>query len=173
MLQGKLKKALKFVDEDDSIVGVHELTPEIVTELERKHPKPEPVDESIILPEQNIIVQPVIFERIDSEAIIRSAQNIHGSGGPTRIDADTWKNLICSKAHGSEGMQLSEEIEPNLSKRLCSEAIPSDYISTLMACRLVPLKKLDNSVRPVGIGETLRRIISKAVVSLLLSLIHI
>ena len=63
-------------------------------------------------------------------------------------------------------MQLSEEIA-NLSKRLCSEAIPSDYISTLMACRLVPLKKLDNSVRPVGIGETLRRIISKAVVSLL------
>ena len=113
----KAKKALKFVDEDDSIVGVHELTPEIVTELERKHPKPEPVDESIILPEQNIIVQPVIFERIDSEAIIRSAQNIHGSGGPTRIDADTWKNLICSKAHGSEGMQLSEEIA-NLSKKI-------------------------------------------------------
>ena len=66
---------MKFVDEDDSIVVVHELTPEIVTELEKKHPKPEPVDVSIILPEQNIIVQLVIFERIDSEAIIRSSQH--------------------------------------------------------------------------------------------------
>ena len=166
MLQGQLKKALKFVDEDDSIVGVHELTPEIITELERKHPKQEPVDERVILPEQNFIVQPVIFERIDSEAIIKSAQNIHGSGGPTRIDADTWKNMICSKAHGSEGMQLAEEIAI-LSRRLCSETIPFDYVRTLMSCRLVPLKKLDNSVRPVGIGETLRRIISKSVVSLL------
>ena len=63
-------------------------------------------------------------------------------------------------------MQLSEEIA-NVSKRLCSEVIPSYYISTLMACRLVPLKKLDNSVRPVEMGETLRRIVGKAVVSLL------
>ena len=65
MLQGKLKSALKFVDEDDSIVGVHELTPEVITELQRKHPKQEPIDESFILPENNIIVQPVIFEKID------------------------------------------------------------------------------------------------------------
>ena len=166
MVQGKLKKALKFIDEDDSIVGVHELTPEIMTELKRKHPKQEPVDEQMLLPEKNIIVQPDIFERIDSASIVKSAQNIHGSGGPSRIDADTWKNMICSKAHGSEGVQLSEEIA-SLSKRLCSEVIPFEYISTLMSCRLVPLKKLDNSVRPVGIGETLRRIISKAVVSLL------
>ena len=166
MLQGKLKKALKFVDEDDSIVGVHEPTSEIIAELERKHPKQGPVDESVILPEQNILVQPVIFERINADAIIRSAQNIHGSGGPSRIDADTWKNMICSKAHGSESMQLAEEIAV-LTRRLCAEAIPFDYVRTLMSCRLVPLKKSDNSVRPVGIGETLRRIISKSVVSLL------
>ena len=108
----------------------------------------------------------MIFEKIDSDAITKSAQNIHGSGGPTRIDADTWKNMICSKAHGSEGLQLGDEIA-SLSKRLCSEEIPYEYISSLMSCRLVPLKKLDNSVRPVGIGETLRRIISKAVVSML------
>ncbi|MCP4457852.1 MAG: hypothetical protein GY816_07495 [Cytophagales bacterium] len=86
MLEGKLKKALKFVDEDDSIVGVHSLTPDIITELKKKHPKNEPADEQIILPEKNIIVQPVIFERIDSDTIVKCAQNIHGSGGPTRID---------------------------------------------------------------------------------------
>ena len=105
------------------------MTSEIIAELERKHPKQEPVDEiSVIFPEQNILVQPVIFERIDAETIIRSAQNIHGSGGPSRIDADTWKNIICSQAHGLECMQLAEEIVI-LTKRLCAEAI-------LMSCRL-------------------------------------
>ena len=45
--------------------------------------------------------------------------------------------------------------------------IPYEYISTLMSFRLVLLKKLDDSVKTVGIGETLRRIISNAVVTLL------
>ena len=166
MLQGKLKQALKFVDEDDSIVGVHQITPQIIEELKKKHPHQEPTHEEALIPEKNTIVQPVIYEQIDAATIRRSAQNIHGSGGPSRIDADTWKNMICSNAHGSEGMQLAEEIA-SLSRRLCSEMIPYEYISTLMSCRLVPLKKQDDSVRPVGIGETLRRIISKAVVTLL------
>ena len=132
----------------------------IVEELKRKHPSAEPCDENIVIPEMNNVVQPVIFERIDSDTITRCAKNIHGSGGPSRIDAETWRNMICSKAHGEEGAQLSVEIA-NLARRLCSEEIPYEFISSLMSCRLVPLKKVDNSVRPVGIGETLRRIISQ------------
>ena len=166
MLKGQLKKALKFVDVDDSIVGVHNLTSSIVEELQRKHPPAEPCDEKIVIPEMNNVVQPVIFERIDCDTITKCAKNIHGSGGPSRIDAETWRNMICSKAHGEEGAQLSVEIA-NLARRLCSEEIPYEFISSLMSCRLVPLKKVDNSVRPVGIGETPRRIISKAVVTLL------
>ena len=40
-----------------------------------------------------------------------------------------------------------------LAKRLATDTIPHDYISTLLACRLVPLKKKDNGIRPVGVGE--------------------
>ena len=88
MLQGKLKNAMKLVDEDDYIVGIHELTPEVMTELQRKQPKQESIDEGFILPENNVKVQPVIFEKIDSDTIAKSAKNTHGSGGCTRIDAD-------------------------------------------------------------------------------------
>ena len=40
-------------------------------------------------------------------------------------------------------------------------------MANLLACRLVPLMKKDNEIRPIGIGETLRRIMGKALTSLL------
>jgi len=39
--------------------------------------------------------------------------------------------------------------------------------SNLFLCRLVPLKKKDNGIRPVGVGECLPRIISKTITTLL------
>ena len=38
-----------------------------------------------------------------------------------------------------------------------------DSISSLVACRLIPLLKEDDGIRPVGVGEVLRRIIGKSV----------
>ena len=35
------------------------------------------------------------------------------------------------------------------------------------ACSLVPLKKKGNGIRPVGVGECLRRIIEKTIIGLL------
>ena len=60
---------------------------------------------------------------------------------------------------------LADEIA-TLAKRLATDTIPHDYISTLLACRLVPLKK-DSGMRPVGVGECLRRIIGKTITGLL------
>ena len=45
-------------------------------------------------------VEEVIFEAIDAEMVMKSAKNISGAGGPTQIDADVWKYLICSKFYG-------------------------------------------------------------------------
>ncbi len=61
-------------------------------------------------------------------------------------------------------MNICEEIAI-LARRLCWDAVPSEHSAPLFACRLVPLKKSDGGIRPVGIGETLRRIIGKAVTS--------
>ena len=49
---------------------------------------------------------------------------------------------------------------------LCTEDVSADSVKELYAGRLVPLDK-NPGIRPVGIGEVLRRIISKAVTSLL------
>ena len=66
---------------------------------------------------------------------------------------------------------LADEIA-TLAKRLVMDTIPHDYISTLLTCRLVPLKKKDNGIRPVGVGECLRRIIGKTITGLKEDIIH-
>ena len=40
-------------------------------------------------------------------------------------------------------------------------------LSAFLSCRLVPLEKESNDIRPIGIGETLRRIVGKAVTRIL------
>jgi len=49
---------------------------------------------------------------------------------------------------------LADEIA-TLARRLTMDTIPHDYMSTLLACRLIPLKKKNNGIRPVGVGECL------------------
>ena len=68
--------------------------------------------------------------------------------------------MICSKAYGKYSESLAEEIAV-FARRLCVE---DDILDMFWGCRLVPLMKEDDWVRPVGIGETLRRIIGKCVI---------
>ena len=68
--------------------------------------------------------------------------------------------------YDTHSKMLADEIA-TLAKRLETDTIPHYYISTLLACRLVPLKKKDNGIRPVGVGECLRRIIDKTITGLL------
>ena len=54
-------------------------------------------------------------------------------------------------------------------KKLCRENIHPDSLQEFVACRLIPLNKGDDKfgnpgVRPIGIGEILRRLIGKVVV---------
>ena len=54
-----------------------------------------------------------------------------------------------------------------MARQLCSDDFEDpESISALMSCRLIPLDKCPG-IRPIGIGEVLRRIIGKAVVSIL------
>ena len=149
MLLGKVKQALKLANEQEDIAGVHTLDDE-------------PASEDAILPQEEQHVEPVTYEQINAEAVERAARNMSGSGGPTQVDADIWKVMVCSKAYGNATLALREGITL-LARRLCSEEIPYENIALLFSNRLVPLRKRDDGVRPVGVGETLRRIIGKTV----------
>ena len=128
---------------------------DIKKKLKEKHPKVAELKQSAITDKSEIKTERVIFKNITQDDITSTTENSSGSGRPTQIDMDTWREMICSKSYGTHSKMLADEIA-TLAKRLVRDTIPHDYISTLLACRLVLLKKKDNGIRPVGIGECLR-----------------
>ena len=168
MLVGKVGPAMKFINNEDAIIGVHPLNDEIKKLLEEKHPKGRDVDEGILLPHTTPDPLPVIYEEIDAEKVFKAAQKPQGSGGPSLMDGDGWKHILCSKSYGNASTNLCQAIA-ELAKKLCREEIHPDSLHEYVACRLIPLNKGDDKwgkpgVRPIGIGEILRRIVGKVVV---------
>jgi len=70
--------------------------------------------------------------------------------------------MIASKSCGAFSQKQVDEIG-TLARRLATDTIPHQHISALLACRLVPLKKKDNGIKPVGVGECPRRNIDNGV----------
>ena len=57
---------------------------------------------------------------------------------------------------------IAEEVS-KLARYLAVEKVDFSFIDTLLNCRLVPLKKEDNGIRPIGVGELVCRIIGKSI----------
>ena len=93
--------------------------------------------------------------------ITDAAKKTFGAAGPTHVDADAWRHILCCKAYGKTAEALATAVS-DLTKILCTEHVDSSCLTELLSCRLIPLKKDDDGVRPIGVGETLRRIIGKA-----------
>ena len=168
MLLGKIGPAMKYINNEDQTLGVHPLNETIKNILQEKHPKKQDVSNDILLPASAPTPHPVIFEEIDATKVHTAALHLSGSGGPTLIDADGWKRILCSKAYGNASMNLCQGIA-DLAKKLCREEIHPDSLHEFVGCRLIPLNKGDDKwgnpgVRPIGIGEILRRLVGKVVV---------
>jgi len=53
---------------------------------------------------------------------------------------ETWIKMICSKSYGTYSKKLAVEIF-TFDRHLVTDTIPHDHISTLIACRLLPVNK--------------------------------
>ena len=94
---------------------------------------------------------------------------MQGSGGPTLLDSDGWRHILCSKSYGKASAQLCETIA-ELSKILATQEVDPVSLREFVASRLIPLDKGRDlagilGIRPVGVGELLRRIVGKCVVN--------
>ena len=76
--------------------------------------------------------------------------------------------MLCSKSFGNASTNLCQAVA-DLAKKLCCEIVHPDCLHEYVACRLVPLDKGSDKwgnpgVRPIGIGEVLRRLVGKVIV---------
>ena len=76
-----------------------------------------------------------------------------------------------SGVFGSNSVDLCQSIA-DLAKRMCTEEIHPDCLLEYNACRLIPLDKgqtkdMKPGVRPIGVGEVLRRIVGKLLIGVI------
>ena len=133
--------------------------------LTSKHPAGQRAHVNCILPSAPGDVHPVVFDSIDATTIRSAALRITGSAGPSGIDAREWRRL-CTSFKGASN-ELCASLA-TLARRVCTSYVDPNSISPLLACRLIALDK-NPGVRPIGIGDTARWIIAKAVLSVVKS----
>ena len=170
-MKGKLRAASRLIMDniatplplDQSINGktVHDI-------LLEKHPAARLVHPTALLDkdfEPSHIFHPTIFDELDGVSILKAALRTDGSAGPSGMDACLWKRM-CSSFQGASS-ELCSALA-STARRLATSMVDPKPLIPLTSSRLIALDKCPG-VRPIGIGEVARRIISKAI----LSIIHV
>ena len=83
-----------------------------------------------------------------------------GAAGSSGLDAASWRRLCTSFKPASNDLCHSLAIA---AQRLRTNFVDPAIVAPFLACRLIALHK-NPGVRPIGIGDTARRIITKAII---------
>ena len=83
--------------------------------------------------------------------------------GPLIFDARGWRR-ICTSYHGASA-DICNALA-SLARRLCTDYVDPAGLTAFTACRLIALDKCPG-VQPISVGEVVRRIVGKAVLSVI------
>ena len=111
---------------------------------------------------QGEVLYPALFTGITRDIIKSAALNTQGAAGPSGIAADEWRRMCTSFKATSDALC---DALASCAKRIASEYIDPASLQAYVACQLIPLNKRPG-VRLIGIGEVVRRIIGKAILSI-------
>ena len=161
VMEGQINSAKRFLN-DDSSGGILSLTDDVMQQLREKHPEAQPANSRVLLrgPVQDIPES--IYLTINGEMIRDAALRTKGSGGPSGVDANGFKRILACKSFKHSSVALCDALA-TLARNLCTEYVDPSSIEALVASRLIPLDKGGGGVRPIGVGEVVRRVISKSV----------
>lgn len=168
MGKGNINGALKLLT-NNMENGVLPLDDKTLNALKQKHPKSQPAYEETLINGDPPVIHPIIFEDINEELVRKAAIRTKGGSGPSGLDADGWRRIITSNAFGTCASDLRKAIADFI-KYICVNEIECQNnkttLESFIASRLVPLDK-NPGLRPIGVGEVLRRIAGKVVMSVL------
>ncbi len=166
--EGKLGTALAHLEYDDS-AGIINLDDTIGSDTVRdiliaKHPTVQPAHrDAIIQGNPPAPPHPIRFETLTRGVVRRAALNTRGAAGSSGVESDTWRRM-CTR-FGDVFNDLCYTLA-SCARRLATSFVDSSSLQAYISCRLIPLDKKPG-VRPIGIGEVLRRILGKATLYLL------
>ena len=138
------------------------LNDDVMKQLHDKHPKAQPAKLGSLLFGPVEEVHESAYNEITGEMIREAALRTKGAGGPSHVDANGFQRILASKSFKKSASNLCDALA-TLTRRLYTEYIDPATIEPLLASRLIPLDKGNGEVRPIGVGEVIRRIIGKCV----------
>ena len=81
------------------------------------------------------------------------------------MNANGWRKIPTSNSFGTANSNLWKAFA-NVAKKLCTNLIGIQIIESFLSCGLIPVDK-NLGLRLIGVGEVLRRITGKVIVSVL------
>ncbi|CAM1297505.1 Uncharacterised protein r2_g683 [Pycnogonum litorale] len=166
MTDGKVKEALRLLGTTNGRKGIMDLEEKIQSKtvreiLRNKHPQAKPAEPSALISDvdKSSSFHPIIFDDLDGRLIQKTAMRMHGSGGLSCVDAINWRRFCM--CFGKDSQDLCCAIAA-VGRRLATVHVDPAGLSALISCRLIPLDK-NPGVRPIGICEISKRIITKAI----------
>ncbi|CAB3984705.1 Hypothetical predicted protein, partial [Paramuricea clavata] len=142
VMEGQINSALRYLSEADCDV-VLPLTDNVMRQLQEKHPKAQ--------------------EAKLGSLLFGPFEEVHG---PSGADANGLKRIFACKSFKKSGVNFCEAVA-TMTRRICTEYIDPSTIEPILANRLIPLDKGEGAVRPIGVGEVIRRIVGKCVMKVI------
>lgn len=108
-------------------------------------------------------INPIVFEKLTAKLIKNVGRNAKGAAGPSGLDANAWNRMLTCFKQSSD--RLCEALAA-VARCLCTDDLSEVDLSAFTAARLIPLDKRPG-VRPIAVGEVVRRIICKAIMKVI------
>ena len=149
MMQGKVSVALKYLHNKSS--SVMTCTDSVLNELREKQPPEAPIKEGSLLFGPINFIPECFFGEIDETSIFNSALRTKGAAGPSGMDSELYRRILCSKWFGSSCKSLREEIA-KFTKNNATKSYHPDLLQAYVSSRLIPLDKNPGS-DPLGLEK--------------------
>ena len=175
VFEGKIRPAIRLLTDHSrgGLLNLDSTVPDssqsseqrtVREDLLNKHPKGQDLKPSAVIELETDLQapHPIIFEQIDGQLIHSIALRTQGAAGPSGIDASGWRRLLLS--FQKESIDLCEAIAM-MGRRICQNFVDPVGLTAFTSCRLIALDKCPG-VRPIGIGEVVRRILGKAILTI-------
>ena len=147
MENGDVKGAIKLLTNNMS-GGVLPPNDQTIQLLRKKHQESRNTNKHNLFNGPVRHIDPIVFETIAREMVLKAALSTQGGSGQSGMDADECREPLTSKVYGDCGKDLRKSIA-NLTRKLYTQETNDELLQGFLAARLVPLDK-QPGVRPIG-----------------------